>query len=102
MHVKSCSAKIHERLHFLRRFGLFGVSANIMMIFYRPSIELILRYGIASWFGNPTVKLKSQIAGLAKIAGKIMKMSTDQRVLILLAHCDHLTTRWAVSCLNYA
>ena len=54
-HVAFCCAKIHQRLHFLRRLRLFGVSANIMLIFYRASIESILRYGIASWFGNLTV-----------------------------------------------
>ena len=75
-HVTSCCAKIHQRLHFLRRLRLFGVSVNIMLIFYRASIESILRYGIASWFGNLTVKYKSQIARLAKMAGKIMGMSS--------------------------
>ena len=49
---------------------------NIMLIFYRVSIESILRYGIASWFVNLTVKFKSQIARVAKMAGKIMGMSS--------------------------
>ena len=75
-HVTSFCAKIHQRLHFLRRLRLFGVSVNIMLIFYRASIESILRYGISSWFGNLTVKYKSQIARLVNMAGKIMGMST--------------------------
>ena len=75
-HVTSCCSKIHQRLHFLRRLRLFGVSVNIMLIFYRASIESILRYGIASWFGNLTVKYKSQITRLAKMSGKIMGMSS--------------------------
>ena len=75
-HVTSCCAKIHQRLHFLRRLRLFGVSVNIMLIFYRASIESILRYGITSWFSNLTVKYKSQISRLAKMAGKIMGMSS--------------------------
>ena len=74
--MTSCCAKIHQRLHFLRRLRLFGVSVNIMLIFYRASIESILRYGITSWFGNLTVKFKSQIARVAKMAGKIMGMSS--------------------------
>ena len=36
-HVTSCCSKIHQRLHFLRRLRLFGVSVNIMLIFYRAS-----------------------------------------------------------------
>ena len=73
--VTSMCAKIHQRLHFFRRLRLFGVSKNIMLIFYRASIESILRYGITSWFGNLTVKYKSEILRLAKMAGKIMGMS---------------------------
>ena len=46
-----------------------------VLIFYRASIESIVRYGITSWFGNLTVKLKSEILRLAKMAGKIMGMS---------------------------
>ena len=74
-HVTLCCSKIHQRMHFLRRLRLFGVSVNIMLIFYRASIESILRYGISSWFGNLTVKYKAQIGKLAKMAGKIMGMS---------------------------
>ena len=45
-HVTTLCSKIHQRLHFLRRLRLFGVSVNIMLTFYRASIESILRYGI--------------------------------------------------------
>lgn len=43
-----------------------------MLIFYRASIESVLRYGITSWFGNLLVKSKTQILNLVKTAGKIM------------------------------
>ena len=75
-HVTTMCSKIHQRLHFLRRLRLFGVSRNIMLTFYRASIESILRYGISSWFGNLTVAYKSQITRLICMAGKIMGMST--------------------------
>ena len=75
-HVTSLCAKLHQRLHFLRRLRLFGVCRNIMLIFYRASIESIVRYSITSWFGNLSVKYKSEILRLVKMAGKIMGMST--------------------------
>ena len=75
-HVTTLCSKIHQRLHFLRRLRLFGVSQNIMLTFYRASIESILRYGISSWFGNLTVVYKSQITRLVNMAGKIMGMAT--------------------------
>lgn len=71
-HVATVCAKVHQRLLFLRRLRLFGVSKNIMLIFYRATIESIIRYGITSWFGNLTVKSKTQIQNLVKMAGKIM------------------------------
>lgn len=70
--VATVCARIHQRLHFLRRLRLFGVSKNIMLIFYRAAIESILRYGVTSWFGNLSVKLKSQILNLVRVAGRIM------------------------------
>ena len=42
----------------------------------RASIESILRYGVASWFGNLAVIFKSQITRLVKTAGKIMGRSS--------------------------
>lgn len=51
---------------------MFGVSKNIMLIFYSATIESILRYGITSWFGNLTIKSTTQIFYLVKTAGKIM------------------------------
>ncbi len=56
----------------LRRLSLFGVSSKIMYIFYCAAIEFILSYGITSWFGNLTVKSKSETLSLVKTAGKIM------------------------------
>ena len=70
--VANVCAKIHQRLHFLRRLRVFGVCKNIMLIFYRAAIESILRYGITSWFGNLSVKSRAEISSLVKTAGKIM------------------------------
>lgn len=75
-HVSSVCTRVHQRLHFLRRLRLFGVSSNIMLIFYRASIESILRYGIIAWFGNLSVQMKAQIDSLVRVAGKIMGIKT--------------------------
>ena len=42
-----------------------------MILFYRPAIS-ILCYAITTWFGNLSVKLKSQLHSLINRAGKIM------------------------------
>ena len=54
----------------MRRLRLYGISSHIMMIFYRAIVESIIRYGITSWFGNLTVKLRSKLAGIHKTAMK--------------------------------
>ena len=43
-----------------------------MMLFYRATIESIIRYGITTWFGNLTVRAKAQLQNLVKRAGEIM------------------------------
>lgn len=54
---------------------MFGIEKDIMMAFYRASIESIIRYGIIIWFGNLSVKLKAQLQTLIKRAGKIMGLA---------------------------
>ena len=44
------------------------------MLFSRAAIESIIRYGITTWFGNLTVKFRSQLQNLIKRAGKIIGM----------------------------
>ena len=57
---------VEQRLYFLRRLRLYGVSSHIMMTFYRAIVESLI------WFGNLTVKLKSKLAGMHKTATKIV------------------------------
>lgn len=68
--VARVCAKVHQRLHFLK---LFGVYKNMMLIFYSSAIEGILRYGITSKFGSLMVKTKLlHFQNLVKTASKIM------------------------------
>ncbi len=41
-----------------------------MLLFYRASIESIIRYGITTWFVNLSIKFKSQLQNLIKRAEK--------------------------------
>ena len=72
--VDQVCSKISQRLHFLRRLRVHGVDKCIMLMFYRAAIESIIRYGITIWFGNLSVKSKSQLQSLIKRAGKIIGM----------------------------
>ncbi len=63
-----------QRLHFLRRLRVYGVDKSIMLLFYRLTIESIICYGFTNWFGNFTVKLRSQLQNVLRRAGKIIGM----------------------------
>lgn len=71
-HVDNLCNKLQQRLYFLRRLRLYGVSSQIMMIFYRAMLESVIRYGIGAWFSNLTVKLKNELANMHKTAMKII------------------------------
>ncbi len=70
--MSSVCTKIQQRLYFLRRLRVFGVEQRVLMLFYQAVIESVLRYGIVAWFGNISVKLKSQINRLVHTAMKAM------------------------------
>ena len=82
-HVESLCVRISQRLHFLRRLRVFGIDRDIMLAFYRASIESLVRYGITVWFGNLSVKLKAQVQTLIKRAGKIMGMPSPTSLQVL-------------------
>ena len=72
VHVDYLCAKLAQRLHFLRRLRLFGVSKGVMSTFYDAVLGSIIRYGMAAWFGTLSVQLKSRIAKMEKTAMKVI------------------------------
>ena len=72
VHIDYLCAKLAQRLHFLRRLRLFGVSTSIMTTFYNAVLESLIRYGMAAWFGSLTVQLKSRIMRMVKTAMKVI------------------------------
>lgn len=47
VHVDYVSARIQQRLHFLRALRVFGVSQKVMLLYYHAIVESIFRYGIS-------------------------------------------------------
>ena len=72
VHVDYLCAKLAQRLHFLRRLRLFGVSKGVMSTFYDAVLGSIIRYGMAAWYGTLSVQLKSRIAKMEKTAMKVI------------------------------
>lgn len=70
VHVVDMCKKLSQRLHFLRRLRLFGVSPKIMTCFYNAVLQSLIRYGMVAWFGSLSVQCKNKIEKLVKSAMK--------------------------------
>ena len=66
--------KAHKRIFFLRKLAKLHLSSQVLMNFYRCTIESILSTCISVWYGNCTVKDKKSLQRVVKIAQRIIKM----------------------------
>ena len=51
---------------------MFGVSQNIMFLFYQAVMESVIKYGMTVWFGNHSIQSKSNLQHLVQTAMKVM------------------------------
>ena len=78
VHVESLCSRLQQRLYFLRRLRVYGVDKSIMFLFYQAVLESLVRYGMSSWYGNLTAKLKTKLARLVHTAMKVIGKSDYQ------------------------
>lgn len=71
-HTNYLCSRFQQRLYFLRRLMLFGVSQKIMLLFYQAVLGSLLNYGMQAWYGNLSVRSKSQLVCLVKVAMKVI------------------------------
>lgn len=76
----TCATNCSRDCFFLRWLRLYGVSNQIMLIFYKAILESLIRYGITAWFGNLTVQLKNRLANMHRTAMKIIGMKQYESV----------------------
>ena len=57
-HVDFVCSRLQQRLYFLRRLRVFGVSQNVMFLFYQAVMERVIRYGMTAWFSNLSAQSK--------------------------------------------
>ena len=63
--------KAHQRLFFLRRLKKAQLSPQILINFYRCTIESILTYCISVWYGNCSVAERKTLQRVVKTAQRI-------------------------------
>jgi hypothetical protein len=83
-HVDSVCKKANQRLYLLRKLRSFDVCQEILETVYRSLIESILTFNIIAWFGNLSVKDRTRLTRVVKLAGKII--GCQQRQLSDLHH----------------
>jgi hypothetical protein len=77
-HVDSVCKKANQRLYLLRKLRSFDVSSEILETVYRSLIESILTFNIVAWFGNLSVKDRTRLTRVVKLAGKIVGFQQRQ------------------------
>ena len=76
-HVDYICSKVQQRIHFLRRLRSFGASSEILSLFFVSTIQSILQYGGAVWFGGLSAHLKARILWLLGICSKLVGDSVE-------------------------
>ena len=70
--------KVNQRLYFLRKLRSFKVNPEILLLFYRATIESIITYGINCWGSSIMTKDKERINRLIRKSEKIVKRTLTQ------------------------
>ena len=78
VHVDILCSRLHQRLYFLRRLRVYRMNKSFMVLFYQAVLESLIRYGMSSWYGNLTAKLKTKLARLVHTAMKVIGKSSYQ------------------------
>ena len=71
-HVDHVCKKANQRLFLLRKLKHFQINSNILESVYRSLIESILTFSITAWYGNLSVKSKTQLSRIVNQASKII------------------------------
>ena len=71
VHVEAVGSWAQKCLYFLQQLRAFGVSTNILLLFCHATIESMIRYSITSFYGNLSVKSKSQLLHITGTFSKI-------------------------------
>lgn len=70
--ARAAAKKANQRLHFLRQLKKFRANRDILMLFYRATIESVLAFSLSVWFGSATKEDKRLLESVIKNASKIV------------------------------
>jgi hypothetical protein len=71
-HVEKVVSKCHSRLYFLRKLRQFKVSKEVLMMFYRASIESVMTFNFTTWLFACSAEDRYKLDRVIKQAEKII------------------------------
>ena len=72
LNIETIVKNAQQRLYFLSRLRSFGLSPQIIMTFYRATIESVLTFSLTVWFGSITMKETLRLHRVIKTASRII------------------------------
>uniref|UniRef100_A0AAR2L374 Reverse transcriptase domain-containing protein n=1 Tax=Pygocentrus nattereri TaxID=42514 RepID=A0AAR2L374_PYGNA len=79
--------KAQQRLHFLRVLRKHNLDSNLLLTFYRSSIESLLTYCITVWYGSCTMADRERLQRVVKTAQKIIGCPLPSLMDIYTSRC---------------
>uniref|UniRef100_A0AAZ1X703 Reverse transcriptase domain-containing protein n=1 Tax=Oreochromis aureus TaxID=47969 RepID=A0AAZ1X703_OREAU len=85
--ISAVVKKAQQRLHFLRVLRKYKLDSNLLLTFYRSSIESLLTYCITVWYGSCTKADRVRLQSVVKTAQKIIGCPLPSLMDIYSSHC---------------
>ena len=85
--IKAVCKKAQQRLHFLRVLRKYNPNSNLLLTFYRSSIESLLTYCITIWYGSCTAADRAKLHRVVKAAQKIIGCPLPSLMDIYTSRC---------------
>ncbi len=87
INITALVKKAQKRLHFLRMLRKVNLSQQLLLSFYRCSIESVLTQGLLAWYGSSSAADKKALQRVIKTAQNITKQQLPSLDDIFAYHC---------------
>ncbi len=87
INITALVKKAQKRLYFLRMVRKVNLAQQLLLSFYRCSIESVLTHGLLAWYGSSSAADKKALQRVIKTAQNITKQQLPALDDIFASHC---------------
>ena len=91
--ARAAAKKANKRLFFLRQLKKFKMNRNILVLFYRSTIESVLTFSLSTWYGNATLDDKKLLNSVVRAAERIIGCELPSMEAIYLSKVSHRASK---------